>query len=66
MEDNKKTFEPLQAIGLFWLGFGILITIGVFFSPTNMGKTMNGICGAILLLSGLGALLKGRYNKRNS
>jgi hypothetical protein len=63
MED-KKIFEPLQAIGIFWAGFGILILIGIFFSETNLGKAINGICGAIFLLSGAGAFLKGAYNNR--
>lgn len=66
MENKKEVFEPLQAIGLFWSGFGILILISIFFSPTNLGKATNGVCGAILLLSGVGAFLKGRYNKRKS
>ena len=62
MDNDKKTFEPLQAIGLFWGCFGILILMGIFFSETNMGKAINGICGAIFLLSGVGAFLKGVYN----
>lgn len=66
MGNNKKTFEPLQAIGLFWGCFGILILMGILFSETNMGKLINGICGTIFLLSGVGAFLKGLYNNRKS
>jgi len=66
MEDKKEKFEPLHAIGLFWSLFGIMILIGIFFSATNLGKLTNGICGAILLFSGVGAFLKGTYNKRKS
>jgi hypothetical protein len=64
MENKKKNFEPLHAIGLFWACFGILIIIGVFVSQTGLGKVTNGICGAILLFSGIGAFLKGTYNKK--
>lgn len=66
MEDKKKAFEPLHAIGLFWSLFGIMILIGIFFSATNLGKLTNGICGAILFFSGVGAFLKGNYNKRKN
>jgi uncharacterized membrane protein len=66
MEDNKKAFEPLQAIGLFWGCFGIMVLLGIFFSETNLGKLTNGICGTILLLSGVGAFLKGNYNKKKN
>ena len=64
MADNKKIFEPLQAIGIFWSGFGVLILIGVFFSPENLGKVINGLAGTIFLLVGIGAFLKGAYNKK--
>ncbi len=66
MGKDKEIFEPLLAIGLFWLFFGILISVGIFFSRTGLGKITNGICGAILLFSGMGAFLKGTYNKRKS
>ena len=64
MENKKEIFEPLHAIGLFWTFFGIIVLLGVFISETNLGKLMNGICGAILLFSGVGAFLKGNYNKK--
>ncbi len=66
MEDKKEIFEPLHAIGFFWSLFGIIILIGIFFSATNLGKITNGVCGAILLFSGIGAFLKGNYNKRKN
>jgi len=66
MGKDKEIFEPLHVIGLFWIFFGILISVGVFFSKTGLGKATNGVCGAILLLSGVGAFLKGTYNKRKS
>lgn len=65
MED-KKIFEPLQAIGIFWAGFGVLILIGIFFSPENLGKAINGLAGTIFLLAGIGAFLKGAYNKKKT
>jgi hypothetical protein len=66
MGKDKESFEPLHVIGLFWIFFGILISVGIFFSKTGLGKATNGVCGAILLLSGVGAFLKGTYNKRKS
>ncbi|MBN1694474.1 hypothetical protein JW879_03625 [candidate division WOR-3 bacterium] len=66
MGKKKETFEPLHAIGLFWIFFGIIISVGIFVSKTGLGKATNGICGAILFFSGVGAFLKGTYNKRKS
>ena len=66
MGDKKDVFEPLHAIGIFWSLFGIIVLIGIFFSATNLGKITNSICGAILLFSGIGAFLKGNYNRKKT
>lgn len=61
---RKEEFEPLQAIGIFWSVFGILILIGIIFSKSNLGRIANGICGGILLLVGLFCYFKGTVNKK--
>lgn len=59
-----REFEPLQAIGIFWTSFGVLILIGILFSKTQIGRMTNGICGGILLAVGLFCYIKGRINKK--
>lgn len=63
MKEKQEQFEPLQAIGLFWIMFGILILIAIFFTETGIGKLTNSICGGILLLVGLFCYFRGRANK---
>ncbi|MBN1576982.1 MAG: hypothetical protein JW913_10545 [Chitinispirillaceae bacterium] len=64
MENDKKTFDPLNAVGIFWMFFGILVLIGIFFSTSNLGRLMNGICGMILALTGLFAFMRGFRNRK--
>ncbi|MCK4422128.1 hypothetical protein KAW18_12005 [candidate division WOR-3 bacterium] len=61
---KKEDFEPLQTIGIFWSVFGILILIGILFSTSLLGKMANGICGGILLITGLSCYFRGTINKR--
>ena len=61
---KKQEFEPLQAIGIFWMVFGILVLIGIFFSHTTLGKIANGVCGGILLIVGILSFLKGVINMK--
>ncbi|MBA7623811.1 hypothetical protein ES703_31210 [subsurface metagenome] len=61
---KKQEFEPLQAIGIFWIVFGVLVLIGIFYSQSGIGKIANGICGGILLVVGLFSFFKGVINKK--
>lgn len=63
MKEKQEQFEPLQAIGLFWIFFGILILIAVLFTETGIGKITNLICGGILLLVGLACFFRGKAKK---
>jgi uncharacterized membrane protein len=59
-----EEFEPLQAIGIFWIVFGVLILIGIFYSKTGIGKIANSVCGGVLLAVGLFSFFKGLINKK--
>ncbi len=61
---KEQEFEPLQAIGIFWIVFGVLVLIGIFYSQSGIGKIANGICGGILLIVGILSFLKGVINKK--
>lgn len=62
--NKREEFEPLQAIGIFWIVFGVLVLIGIFYSRTGIGKIANGICGGVLLAVGLFSFFKGLINKK--
>ena len=67
---EKKTFEPLQIMGIFWSAFGVVVLIGTFFVSTSpqvplvRGIVTNIIAGILLLGAGIFSILKGRANKR--
>ncbi len=68
--DIKKTFEPLQILGVFWILFGIVVLCATFFVqetpqvPAIRGIVTNLIAGGLLLAVGLGSYLKGKSNQR--
>jgi uncharacterized membrane protein HdeD (DUF308 family) len=68
--EPKKTFEPLEIMGIFWLVFGIIILVSTFFVkgtpqvPLIRGVVTNIISGFLLLAAGILSILKGRANKR--
>ncbi len=67
---QKKEFEPLEIMGLFWLFFGIVVLLATFFVkgtenvPLMRGIVTNILAAILLLAAGLFSLLKGRANKR--
>ena len=69
-DDVKKTFEPLQILGVFWTLFGIVVLFATFFVeatpqvPAVRGIVTNLIAGALLLAVGLGSYLKGKSNQK--
>ena len=69
MED-KKTFEPLVVLGVFWSAFGLVVLAATFFVretpqvPLSRGIVTNLIAGALLLGAGIISILKGRANRR--
>lgn len=69
MED-KKTFEPLLILGVFWSAFGVIVLVATFFVretpmvPALRGVVTNLIAGALLLGVGVASVLKGRANLR--
>ena len=69
MED-KKTFEPLVVLGVFWSVFGLVVLMATFFVretpqvPLSRGIVTNLIAGALLLGAGIISILKGRANRR--
>lgn len=61
---SKEEFEPLQAMGFFWMAFGILVLIGIFFTERGIGIITNVICGGLLLLIGVICYFRGKSNKK--
>jgi len=55
---------PLTAIGLFLSVFGAAVLFGIIFTETSHGRITNAICGGIIFLIGVGALLIGRSKKK--
>ena len=64
MENKKQVFDPLNAVGIFWMFFGVLALIGIFFSTSNLGRVTNGVCGLILAVTGLIAFMRGVRNRK--
>jgi uncharacterized membrane-anchored protein YitT (DUF2179 family) len=68
--DDKKTFEPLKIVGVFWSIFGVVILFATFFVratpqvPATRGIVTNLIAGTLLLGVGVASILKGRANSR--
>lgn len=71
-KDNNKTFEPLELMGIFWLGFGVIVLIATSFVkettfvPHTRGVVINLIAGSLLFLTGLFSIIKGRKKKSSS
>ena len=69
-EGQKKEFEPLLIMGIFWFVFGIIILISTLFVkatpqvPLVRGVITNIIAGLLLLGAGVGSILKGRANRK--
>jgi uncharacterized membrane protein HdeD (DUF308 family) len=68
--DSKKTFEPLQIMGIFWLVFGIIVLGSTFFVkatpqvPLVRGVVTNIISGVLLAAAGVFSIIKARINQR--
>lgn len=68
-ESNRKTYQPLQVMGYFWLVLGAVVLIGSFFIketpyvPQMHGVVTNIIAGSILVFIGLMSVLCGREKK---
>lgn len=69
-EEEKRTFEPLEIMGVFWLVFGIIILIATVFVkstpqvPLMRGLVTNIIAGLLLLGAGVLSILKAKAKKR--
>ncbi|MBN1482746.1 hypothetical protein EH223_12225 [candidate division KSB1 bacterium] len=69
-ERTKKTFQPLQVMGYFWLVLGIVVLVGSFFIketpyvPQIRGVVTNIIAGSILFIIGLLSILRGKTTKK--
>jgi hypothetical protein len=68
--EEKKTFEPLLILGVFWSLFGLVVLVATFFVretpqvPELRGVVTNLIAGSLLFGVGVAAILKGRANLR--
>jgi hypothetical protein len=68
--EPKKTFEPLEIMGVFWIFFGGIVLLATLFVkgtenvPLVRGVVTNIIAGLLLLAAGVFSFLKGRSNKR--
>lgn len=68
--DQKRAFEPLQILGVFWTLFGIVVLFATFFVratpqvPAVRGIVTNLIAGSLLLAVGLFSYFKGKANQR--
>lgn len=67
--EEKREFEPLEIMGIFWLVFGIVVLAATFFVnstpqvPRIRGIVTNIIAGVLLFGAGLFSYLKARSNK---
>ena len=67
---ERKTFEPLQIMGIFWLVFGIVVLVSTFFVsatprvPLVRGVVTNIIAGLLLFGAGFSCILKAKVNKK--
>jgi len=60
MSENDHTSRRVsarinRALGLFLLFFGLVVLLGVFFTPEPVGRLVNLTCAAVLL--GIGAIM---------
>jgi len=68
--EEKKTslkfgeFDVLVVIGAFLGVFGIAVIVAIFFTNTYQGKITNLICGSLLILISVFALIKSKFNKK--
>lgn len=68
--EQKKEFEPLEIMGLFWLFFGVVVLLATFFVrgnenvPVMRGIITNILAAILLLAAGVFSLIKGKANKR--
>jgi|GEM_PF-2265529 len=46
-----RTPGPNTALGIFLGVFGALVLLSVVFTDTTRGKTVNGVCGVLLIAS---------------
>ncbi len=69
-QEPKKTFEPLEIMGVFWIFFGGIVLLATLFVkgtenvPLVRGVVTNVIAGLLLLAAGVFSFLKGRSNKQ--
>lgn len=72
IKDEKKEFEPLQIMGIFWFLFGLIVLFATFFVkdtpdvPLSRGIITNITAGILLLGAGIFSILKGKFNKRRN
>ena len=68
--DEKKKFEPLMIVGIFWSVFGVVVLFATMFVretdqvPLLRGVVTNIIAGSLLLGVGVISVVKGRANLR--
>lgn len=67
--DNKPPspiakIDALMVIGLFMGAFALAVLAAIFFTPGTRGKVTNLICGMMLLLTALAAILGSVFKKK--
>lgn len=65
-DEQKSVANPLQVMGIFWVGFGAIVAISAYAPEEPIGKLVNLLAGLTLILVGVFALIKGRKKKESS
>ncbi len=63
---SQERIDPLPAMGIFILVFGIAVISAIFFTDTFKGKITNFIAGLTLLCCAGIAFLMARRNKKKN
>ena len=74
MAKEKKEFEVVELMGIFWTVFGVVVLCAMYWVRVppalkdqmnlTMARIVDAIAGGLLLIIGLACIFKGRTNKR--
>lgn len=62
-ESVKEEFAALEIIGAFLGIFGLAVMVAVFFTSTFHGRVTNLVCGLVLLICAVAAVIRSRRIK---